>query len=396
MLLILFSFSFSDTFVILFAGSNEFYNYRHQADISTFYTQIFLKSGINPKNIITFAYDDISTSSENPYSGQIFHSLEHKNIYQGSSTINYFGNQVTADNFYSVIQNIPSTASDYLLIYYDNHGGAGTLGVPENCGDYIYADSLGQALLNASSLNKWNKCLFGIEACDSGSIPPSWSSVQNILTITASGPDESSYACTYDSSLDTYLSNEFTNYWLSFLFQNPSGTVQDLWKYISSYMHQSTPQIFGDESILSLPISSFFGTLSSVTNERLINNGEKVDTMKSSHVTYFTLDNLIEKHQSIDVQRKALRTKLLLQLQKKKFKHTLKELIKEADIKNYYFHLKNKDAPVTSDYFDCVRYFTKKYGVVHGDFLPKFRIIKSLASRVAVKYIKEAIDKVIS
>lgn len=73
---------------VLYAGSNTFWNYRHQADIFTIYNQLLVR-GFTTDNIQLYAFDDIATEPENPFTGQVFHSIDHKiNVYQGSDAIN--------------------------------------------------------------------------------------------------------------------------------------------------------------------------------------------------------------------------------------------------------------------------------------------------------------------
>lgn len=46
-------------------------NYRHQADACHAY-QVFTKAGIPASNIITMMQDDVASSSQNPFPGQLF------------------------------------------------------------------------------------------------------------------------------------------------------------------------------------------------------------------------------------------------------------------------------------------------------------------------------------
>jgi legumain len=72
-LLSLFFISFlkAEHFAVLVAGSNGYWNYRHQADICHAY-QILISKGMKPENIITMAYDDIANDGSNPFPGQLF------------------------------------------------------------------------------------------------------------------------------------------------------------------------------------------------------------------------------------------------------------------------------------------------------------------------------------
>lgn len=50
-------------FAVLVAGSNGYYNYRHQADVCHAY-QILHKNGIPDSNIVVMMYDDIAKNVE--------------------------------------------------------------------------------------------------------------------------------------------------------------------------------------------------------------------------------------------------------------------------------------------------------------------------------------------
>jgi len=58
----------SNHWAIIVAGSNGFWNYRHQADAHHAY-EIVTKNGIPPENVILFAYDDIANNVSNPVPG---------------------------------------------------------------------------------------------------------------------------------------------------------------------------------------------------------------------------------------------------------------------------------------------------------------------------------------
>ena len=53
---------------VLVAGSNGYFNYRHQADICHAY-QILRKNGIPDERIIVMMYDDIAHNTNNPTPG---------------------------------------------------------------------------------------------------------------------------------------------------------------------------------------------------------------------------------------------------------------------------------------------------------------------------------------
>ena len=137
-------------FALLYAGSNGFYNYRHQADIFTIYNQL-LARGFTYYDMAVYAYNDIATDPSNPYTGQVFHSIDHKvNVFPGDHAINCKGDKVTAHILYNALSTLPTSRNDYIFMYYDNHGGPGILGVPDGNGDDITADLLAEAFSNFS------------------------------------------------------------------------------------------------------------------------------------------------------------------------------------------------------------------------------------------------------
>lgn len=90
-------FARADNWAVLVAGSYQFYNYRHQADVCHAY-QTLIKNGYNPDHIITLAYDDIANHRQNKFPGQIYNSPTYEgfsqNVYDGC-VIDYTKKQVT-------------------------------------------------------------------------------------------------------------------------------------------------------------------------------------------------------------------------------------------------------------------------------------------------------------
>ena len=90
---------------VLVAGSNTWFNYRHQADVFHAY-QMLLQKNFDPSKIIVFAYDDIANNSRNPFPGQMFNKPSYNdvgvNVYAGVK-IDYKGSDVTPTMFLNVL-----------------------------------------------------------------------------------------------------------------------------------------------------------------------------------------------------------------------------------------------------------------------------------------------------
>ena len=259
------SLALSANWAVIFTGSNEFYNYRHTADSYYMYYLINTVNDIPAENIILMCYDDIVDSSENPYKGQIFRSLDHLNVYPGKSALSYTGSKVNADNFYRVLTGdttngpaLASTSEDNLMIFYDNHGGSGILGVPDGCGKYIYADELNEALTTMYNKGLYKNCFFPITACYAGSVAEVIN-VPKLYIMTASNNHESSYADMWDPSVGQYLTSEFSAVSQLYWQAHPTDTLGSSFEPIVAGVVNSHVCEYGDTSIKELLISDFFG-----------------------------------------------------------------------------------------------------------------------------------------
>ncbi|RWW59261.1 hypothetical protein BHE74_00033820 [Ensete ventricosum] len=123
---------------VLIAGSNGYYNYRHQADVCHAY-QVLKKGGLQDENIIVFMYDDIANNEDNPRPGVIINDPQGEDVYAGVPK-DYVGDDVNVNNFFAVLLGnktalsggsgkvVNSGPNDHIFIFYSDHGGPGVLG----------------------------------------------------------------------------------------------------------------------------------------------------------------------------------------------------------------------------------------------------------------------------
>jgi len=374
-------------FAVLFAGSNTWSNYRHQTDIMTLYGML-IDRGFPRSNIIQLAYDDLAQSSYNPSKGQLFHTLDHVNVYDGSS-ISFSGKSVTADKFYSTIQTLPTTSSDYVFIYYDNHGGPDILGVPDGCGDYITGEGLDAALNKASQAGLYKYALFGIEACYAGSVAEHFTA-PNLVTITASNNQESSYAYCYDSYIGSYLSNEFTWMWINELNDHPSEAVGDLYDHCKANTKQSHVSFYGDESMKTLAISEFLGTPNNKVAARK-NPNDAVSQITATAATFATG----MKHKSPRVRAQSRLAKSIYDARHQRLTIALEEIAKFVAPNQWEEMLNKKNSVHTPAYLEVLKVFTSKFGDVNGDDLPLLILFKNLAANYPKASIIKGINTIL-
>ena len=263
----------ADIYAVLLAGSNEYYNYRHQADICHAY-QTLITKGIKPSNIITMAYDDIANNSENPFPGKIFNKPDGDDVYAGC-VIDYRGADVTAANFLAVLTGdstttggkrvLNSTENDMVFINFADHGGTGLIAVID---DYLYADQLLDALKTMHTKKMYKKLVFYMEACESGSMFTNLPTDLNIFAHTAANPDESSWGfyCPPDDvvqgqEINSCLGDTWSISWMEDSDANDitKESLEDQYNAILKRVDQSHPQLYGDQTMKTDKLSLYQG-----------------------------------------------------------------------------------------------------------------------------------------
>jgi legumain len=269
--------AFAANWAVLIAGSNGFYNYRHQADICHAY-QTLIKGGIPASNIIVFAFDDIASSSQNPIKGKLFNKPDGEDVYAGCK-IDYKGKDVNPKNFLSVLKQdaaamkdigtgkvLQSTSQDKVFINFSDHGAPGLIAFPSS---YLYATDLTPVLNSMWTKKQYNEAVFYLEACESGSMFTGFPTNQKFYALTAANADESSwgYYCPPDDNIKgvhigSCLGDLFSIAWME--DTDASDTTQETllkqFQNVKTKTDKSHVMQYGDLSFQSEPASNFVGS----------------------------------------------------------------------------------------------------------------------------------------
>jgi len=362
-------------YAVLVAGSNGYYNYRHQADVFHAY-QILIKTGIPAENIITMAYDDIANDPENPFPGQVFNKpallKKGTDVYAGVK-IDYKGADVSPANFLAVLKGdskaaggkkvLKSTAQDNVFVYFADHGADGLIAFPN---EYLYADDLIKALTYMYDNKMYKEMVLYIEACESGSMFENLLPTNiNIYATTAANSVESSWA-TYCSPNDRVSGKSINSclgdlYSVNFLENlesiDPSKeTLQEQFDIIKKATTKSHVQQFGDLKIAKEVVGNFQGKTKVAKNL----NFEEVDkyaTLIDSRMNklaylrnkYARIDDIPTKHELFDEI------------------YSVNRFDEHFRVVALQFQL-NLDAPVGKIDFDCLKARVKMYEKYCGKF----------------------------
>ncbi|XP_067682331.1 legumain-like [Haliotis asinina] len=209
---------------VIVAGSNGWYNYRHQADACHAY-QIVRKNGIPEERIITMMYDDIAYNEENPTPGKIINRPDGPDVYEGVK-IDYRKEEVDPKNFLKVLSGdkegmvgigsgrvLESGPNDHVFVNFVDHGAPGLIAFGSK---FLHASDLHHTILKMHKDKRYGKMVIYVEACESGSmftnnlLPKDI----NVFATTAANPHESSYACYMDKVRKTFLGDVYSVRWM--------------------------------------------------------------------------------------------------------------------------------------------------------------------------------------
>ncbi|KAK3092585.1 hypothetical protein FSP39_004645 [Pinctada imbricata] len=263
---------------LLVAGSNGWGNYRHQADACHAY-QVVRNHGIPEEQIVVMMVDDIANNSQNPTPGKIINQPDGPDVYQGVK-IDYSGLlNVVPEVFLKVMSGdssglsergtgrvINSGPNDHVFVNFVDHGGPGIIAFGRL---FLHAKDLMETLADMHKAQKFDKLLFYMEACESGSmfynlLPKDY----NILALTASNPDQSSYACYWDEERETYLGDVFSVNWLQDSDKEDLAkeTIKKQFHIIKKETNTSVVCEYGDKTIAEMTVSEFQGKEKSTAN----------------------------------------------------------------------------------------------------------------------------------
>uniref|UniRef100_A0A5F9CFH5 Legumain n=1 Tax=Oryctolagus cuniculus TaxID=9986 RepID=A0A5F9CFH5_RABIT len=255
--------------VVIVAGSNGWYNYRHQADACHAY-QIIHRNGIPDEQIVVMMYDDIANAKDNPTPGIVINRPNGTDVYQGVPK-DYTGENVTSENFLAVLRGdaeavkgkgsgrvLKSGPRDHVFVYFTDHGATGLLVFPN---DDLHVRDLNKTIQYMHKHKKYGKMVFYIEACESGSMMDHLPDDINVYATTAANPTESSYACYYDEERGTYLGDWYSVNWMedSDVEDLTKETLHRQYQLVKSHTNTSHVMQYGNKSIASMKLMQFQG-----------------------------------------------------------------------------------------------------------------------------------------
>lgn len=258
---------------ILVAGSEGFWNYRHQADVSHAY-QIMKKGGIPEDHIITMMYNDVANDEWNPFPGQLYNHPgdDSPDVYDGV-VVDYEGKDVTPENLVKVLLGdestgkkvLKSTEEDNIFLFFSDHGGPDVLCFPSADLD---KETFQSTLKEMRQRKMFKHFVLYIEACYSGSMGLDFPEDLGISIVTAANDQESSWgwycgeeAVVKGKDIGSCLGDEFSVFWMEDTDkgEQKTETLNEQWKRIEAGVTKSHASRYGDVSFETDLIGEYVG-----------------------------------------------------------------------------------------------------------------------------------------
>lgn len=266
----------TDHWAVIVAGSNGFWNYRHQADVCHAY-QIMKNQGIPEDQIILLSYDDVASASQNPFPGKLFNKPDGEDVYEGCN-IDYRGGDVTPENFMNILKGqgsgkvLKSDKDSKVFINFADHGAPGLIAFPKG---QLHAKDFHETLKYMHENEMYGEMTVYIEACESGSMFENiLEDNLNIYATTAANSHESSwgYYCAPDDVVDgkhigSCLGDLYSINWMEDTDANDicSETLSTQFDTVQTKTTKSHVMKFGDESFTSEVVGNFQGVCDAKT-----------------------------------------------------------------------------------------------------------------------------------
>jgi len=228
---------------IVASSSNEWKDYRHQADAFAMYSML-IDNGYDPDHIILIVEDNLAYDSRNQeYAGKIFIENNLQSEVKRGVTPDYKFSSLQPDDIRAILNGekserlpkvIESDADDNVLFFWSGHGveQAGMVW-SSSVGNYYTGAMMKEAVQQMSDNNRFRRMMLAIETCFSGLIGQAIEGIPNVIALTAANAYETSKADVYSSpdglDLGVYLSNAFARKFRSDINENHKITIHDLW-----------------------------------------------------------------------------------------------------------------------------------------------------------------------
>ncbi|ANZ76114.1 BA75_03040T0 [Komagataella pastoris] len=268
----------TNNWAVLVSSSRFWFNYRHMANVLSFYRTV-KRLGIPDSQIILMMSDDVACNPRNAFPGSVFNNKDRAlDLYGDNIEVDYRGYEVTVENFIRLLtdrwgpdhprsKRLLTDENSNIFIYLTGHGGEDFLKFQdaEEISSYDIADAFQQM----AEKKRYNEIFFMIDTCQANTMYSKFYS-PNILAVGSSRLDESSYSHHSDTELGVAVIDRFTYYNLEFLEQiekDSNKTMADLFEtytFEDIHSHAGIRTDLYNRNLSKVLLTDFFGNIQKV------------------------------------------------------------------------------------------------------------------------------------
>ena len=236
-------------YALLVHASTEFKNYRHLSDVLSVYQQL-RRNGFDDDHIILIADRSVADDLKNPEPGTVRATIDGPDLMAGAQ-IDYDASQLSAVEVLRILMGqrsdklpvvIPPDAGHNVLLYWSghgrslNHGGANEFQwreKPHHQG--VTAQLLREAVTTMQRNHGFRKLLIVAEPCYGECVVSDLDGIPGVLAMTGANAQEQSWADNWNPSGSFWMSDRFTQNFVTALTENPAITYRDLYLYCAQH-----------------------------------------------------------------------------------------------------------------------------------------------------------------
>ncbi len=235
----------SDQWALLVAGSQQWSDYRHQADVLMVY-QLLKEKGFPDSHIILIMEDNIATSPENPYQGKVL-DYSGNNLYDGVH-VDYNLSDLSASDISDILSGrksdrlskvIESNNTHNIFVYWSGNGNNNELTLSSNNIGFTSGDFITLMQNMSQPSRKYRKMLWLVDASHAESVTSiaDGQNIPGVLCINSSAAQETSLAdqCDFDEIQQTYLATRFTKVFVEQMRKTSASTYYSIYENLAKY-----------------------------------------------------------------------------------------------------------------------------------------------------------------
>ena len=236
-------------YALLVHASTEFKNYRHLSDVLSVYQQL-KRNGFDDDHIILIADRSVADDAKNPEPGTIRATEDGPDLMSGVK-IDYDAAKLTSDDVMSILKGqrsdklpvvVPPGAGHNVFLYWSghgrslNHGGANEFQwreTPHHQG--VTAQVLLETVAAMQSEKAFRKLLIVAEPCYAECVVTDLEGIPGVLAMTGANAQEQSWADNWNPTGSFWMSDRFTQNFVTAITETPDITYRDLYLYCAQH-----------------------------------------------------------------------------------------------------------------------------------------------------------------